>query len=961
MKRCKGEDEPIPIEEKCELCYKTWRGAFSWLEWDDLVKEVSSSTNTPVSNAWPAARQMFKNDQKALEGPSVMKVQGYQLEVSKLFTIVSEKDLRTQAGMNRLSKQFVKGLPTVELPAQDGAQSGTETHFIFSHPQGQHKKLRVKLLLQCDLNSTPLQANSQYWPLQAESLFQHTVQEQAATTGVSGLLAKEAQAPLVPLSAWLDEKWKHTMGTSGEDAAEGDPTDLGDDEEEGELLGMAASSCVSTLPAKQHNMKRGASSSFTTPPSAKASRLSQDAANAFEAKSVLSDAAFDENSSQPWGCAILDVTSQMVWCLTSEPKSPSDEELLEKWSKKLQATQILAKTVDGRSIIGLEKLVERLADRADKRMIYSALRNLLKVVLLARRISKTKIVQMDSGELSSAMGVFHEQGVELPHNICRDLVEKHTQDILSKHDYAKLLDIMNPFMPLEAFDYLNPKVVLEKLLVDWIQKGSDGGKQVQGLADLALERFAEVDLVDLDTTPAKEYTDQQHIWRGCKALLTDDFGVASQDSESVLRIKSAMTRSSKSSLTLIATTIDATPWWHELVHNYLVELPGIQEWMPRLEEDMEKLKNIDQSLEKLAVLQEVVDQLKVYTASLKPKRISNLFDKTIQAVDTVCVQALNASSKDSSALERSKACHSMVQELTTLRPHDDSLQAMKLALDENVKMLCNVSDILKLGQCAAQFNELQNTSSDDGTGQEKQLQAIITDMHKWLSSIASDVGGVPKDLIPVLQTAWVNLANLIAKTFFVVEPNWEIKLLEHGIFILGKLLTVCDLGKDEFKVVFDALELVVAVHLRLNDMEPSQDTALESMVQSPNAGSQVKALKRALLKFGEVKKQVQSKLPEETSLAEAWTQCLQRVDHADYIATAVGSHLEQRSKTEMEAAIAALDKIKGGREDGTWSDAVGKSATWKVMKDAFKANKLFNVTPVVLLDAINTVQQAHLP
>eukprot|EP00971_Amphidinium_carterae_P000178 3827-Amphidinium_carterae.1 len=295
-----------------------------------------------------------------------------------------------------------------------------------------------------------------------------------------------------------------------------------------------------------------------------------------------------------------------------------------------------------------------------------------------------------------------------------------------------------------------------------------------------------------------------------------------------MKLKQAMTRSSKSSLTLIATTMEATPWWNELIHNYLQELPGVQEWLPKVQTDMLKWDGMDFTLEKLAEMQEVVKNLHVYTTALKPKRVTQLMDKTIDSVTKLSNQALHNSDRDTNALEKTKKCYSILHELTIVMPKDDGLQALKMALDTHVKLLCTVDDIQKMAQCADEFNKLQKPIDDDDIGDQNKLQASIVDMYKCMSSLATDVDGISKDMLLVLQSAWVNLANLLAKIYFVVEPLWEVKFLEEGTFILGKLLSVCDLGNVEFKLFFDAFQLVVDLNKKLSELQPTQDMSLES-------------------------------------------------------------------------------------------------------------------------------------
>eukprot|EP00971_Amphidinium_carterae_P351859 6492309-Amphidinium_carterae.3 len=250
------DDDPVALEDKCELCFRTWQGGFSWLTWEQLLQETGKDDSV-IANGWQVARERFKRDEGPMQGPGVFEMKGYQLELSKTFQVCTEKDLKKETGKQRLAEHVLKGLTPVLLPTQDGDM---EQHYVFAHPQGQMKELKVKVLMECKLSSTALATDGQWWQGQAKNMFQETIKKQGGDSGIVHLLpqktgAKEEEEEGAELDGnYLDE----------------------DDAEDAEIVGVAASAKPTTFLENKLASKRSPSGSFMTPPS-KCSKTKSDA------------------------------------------------------------------------------------------------------------------------------------------------------------------------------------------------------------------------------------------------------------------------------------------------------------------------------------------------------------------------------------------------------------------------------------------------------------------------------------------------------------------------------------------------------------------------------------------------------------------------------------------------------------------------------------------------------------
>ena len=63
----------------------------------------------------------------------------------------------------------------------------------------------------------------------------------------------------------------------------------------------------------------------------------------------------------------------------------------------------------------------------------------------------------------------------------------------------------------------------------WLAKGPEGADHVSAFSKEALLAMAEVDLVDLELSVAREFSDQGHLWRACQALLNDSLDTSFQE------------------------------------------------------------------------------------------------------------------------------------------------------------------------------------------------------------------------------------------------------------------------------------------------------------------------------------------------------------------------------------------------------------------------------------------------
>ena len=106
------------------------------------------------------------------DGASVLQVKKIQFEVSRLYHVATEAEIRARTKLQRIGKMQLKGLPSVELPSESGA--GCEQAYIFKHPDGHVREGHLKVVLESDMQAEFLKPEGQLWPQQAEKAWQAT-------------------------------------------------------------------------------------------------------------------------------------------------------------------------------------------------------------------------------------------------------------------------------------------------------------------------------------------------------------------------------------------------------------------------------------------------------------------------------------------------------------------------------------------------------------------------------------------------------------------------------------------------------------------------------------------------------------------------------------------------------------------------------------------------------------------
>ena len=142
-------------------------------------------------------------------------------------------------------------------------------------------------------------------------------------------------------------------------------------------------------------------------------------------------------------------------CVTHNPFAV-DERDVDKWKRKIDLCELLAREVDGRTTNGLFKAIERLPTKGPEIMMYSVLRNFGKLVRVCKNLGESNVARMPQQELDAALQVLKDESVPIPDVLKKDLLSRRCNALMEAGKYRELLSAMNPYLPMSEFDLFHP-------------------------------------------------------------------------------------------------------------------------------------------------------------------------------------------------------------------------------------------------------------------------------------------------------------------------------------------------------------------------------------------------------------------------------------------------------------------------------------------------------------------------
>jgi hypothetical protein len=240
------------VDDKCEECFELWQESLRHMDWEELCTKNSKDklTTSLVKGIREVKTGIVA---KNFPGAEVLTSDSMEIEVSRSFTCMSEKEMRSASNSKRISKLALKNLPTLRTQAEDG--SGEEVLYCFKDESKPFRTAKVKVTIGNSLQKYKMQQDTQYWSGQGAETLTMANNSLCVASGLGGLLDKDTGNHLYSWEEFVEKKLvvEKKGGSSGGDGL-GVPAgciDLevpGDDDgggsendEDEELVGAAAS------------------------------------------------------------------------------------------------------------------------------------------------------------------------------------------------------------------------------------------------------------------------------------------------------------------------------------------------------------------------------------------------------------------------------------------------------------------------------------------------------------------------------------------------------------------------------------------------------------------------------------------------------------------------------------------------------------------------------------------------
>eukprot|EP00971_Amphidinium_carterae_P241141 4787429-Amphidinium_carterae.2 len=232
MKSSGNSNDKVAGGDQCEECYRLRDEAFPWIPWHELIKRYNEEKG--FQKLLKDAREVRKG---AIAAPAktehVTTEVTWKFQLEKTCVAMTEKELKKNSSMQRLSKVALRSLPSCTLPSEQG---GEELVYLFNDPT--HTGKRLHIIAEWCAKKQQVQLPSYTHLGQGDNVVDYVLQKWLTENGGGKLVEGTT---LMDFDEFVEKKLSKAKDTT---MAEEDEEDEGSDVEQWE--GVAASSLQST-------------------------------------------------------------------------------------------------------------------------------------------------------------------------------------------------------------------------------------------------------------------------------------------------------------------------------------------------------------------------------------------------------------------------------------------------------------------------------------------------------------------------------------------------------------------------------------------------------------------------------------------------------------------------------------------------------------------------------------------
>eukprot|EP00971_Amphidinium_carterae_P348921 6490745-Amphidinium_carterae.2 len=649
---------------------------------------------------------------------------------------------------------------------------------------------------------------------------------------------------------------------------------------------------------------------------------------------------------------------------------PRGETALEQWRRKLPLDKVLDGSLDRRTLVGLKRARDRKFRRKETSADGQLLANYVDLIGLCTLLDPEHFPGTSDSDIARVVEKLNKEDIIWTNPLQYRLLMRRVSNLLEAKDTPKLIEVLDPFQ-VQTFCPLAPtlsnistdtedkkmkdfrKLLMQDSLSPLLVEGEPSAGKVKELCRICIEKFENIDALDLGNVAASTLTSSMTIWRAIHALLVPTAPLDRQEpgedldchwtslQEDVLALKASIGSTRSSTLATIAAAVQTSPYYNQLLEEYVKTLPNHIQFESQLVEHKAKLTNMKEGLvmDDLPKLLAILEQLPMLLAALRHGALEHVLSN----IECAIMKAWELSEKETLSLEHCQTLSRVLVEASVVWPQEAWYQEKLLAAGALVQK----SGVDRL--CKDIFTARQEVETCDLEEKGKMLNSM-----SGLVKLLSTASVQQSLLVQGEGQHWVTIQN---KSLTFLDQHWvlgsgptppgvgaqEVNNLNKEV---GKLLEGQPVGKRA-KALDVGLQLI-STHEKILKERITEGCVIK------NALPVTQALERQIKQYQSILEQSEKHLDH-----AVFVKLQVQYKAAEKTFSQTKQFLQTQSQTLVTKLQKDLAKVAQGQADGeSWQKGV-ETADWEdVIK---KANTtILQLQGKTLVDLIDKLEEALL-
>ena len=423
--------------------------------------------------------------------------------------------------------------------------------------------------------------------------------------------------------------------------------------------------------------------------------------------------------------------------------------------------------------------------------------------------------------------------------------------------------------------------------------------------------------------------------------------------DDVLKVKAAMGKMSKTTLTVVCSNLDRCEWYRQVMYRFCKEAPAVQQWAAKVHGYTTALLQMEFKDAALKTLEDVSKDLHILKESLRPPLLKKL-ERSMLEKSVACSQAfLKGQFQTDDSMQAVQRLQPVLHEISILYPLEEAISEQMQALAEYVQNKQGQSKAERLLSVAESFLG----HIDMETEAIEELVAILLELRDQCKLVQVGASKLDTDKVD-MSRLWLEAVGVWSHASMASPAKIDVcdskKLLE----LLRQLPMLFGFGGTMHQTFLSAVGVAVDYEEQFQRLAPSEKSDVETMAARKIVMEKATDVLMTAMTF-ELSKETMKGLEQvQEPCMKAWKACCDMVEKGQETTMKLVKKLQDKAKCEFDKELETLTSISGGIPGGQWSSLVEKSWNWKTLSQAFIDKKVITVEPKQLSSSIETCCKA---